>query len=96
MGKWIVAKYIRLSQADCDLKGNGRKHESESISHQRDMLETYIAGHSDLAECEQMEFMDDGFERKVVQHRPPVGQLTVMSTCTTTLRYGGMLTNIWI
>ena len=61
MGKWIVAKYIRLSQADCDLKGNGRKQESESISHQRDMLETYIAGHSDLAECEQMEFMDDGF-----------------------------------
>lgn len=61
MGKWIVAKYIRLSQADRDLSRNERKQESDSISHQRDMLETYIARHSDLAECEQMEFLDDGF-----------------------------------
>ena len=61
MGKWIVAKYIRLSQADRDLRRNDKKQESDSISHQRDMLETYIAGHPDLAECEQMEFLDDGF-----------------------------------
>lgn len=60
MGNWVVAKYIRLSQADRDL-GSHQKQESDSISHQRDMLETFIAGHSDLAKCEQMEFIDDGF-----------------------------------
>lgn len=61
MSKWKVAKYIRLSQADRDLCQNDAKSESESISHQRDLLDNFIAGHSDLVDAEQMEFFDDGY-----------------------------------
>ena len=61
MNEWKIAKYIRLSQADRDLCSNDMKKESESISHQRDLIETYIAGQPELRGCEQMEFYDDGY-----------------------------------
>ena len=61
MNEWKIAKYIRLSQADRDLCSNDMKKESESISHQRDLIETYIAGQPELRGCEQIEFYDDGY-----------------------------------
>ena len=61
MNEWRIAKYIRLSQADRDLCFNAMKKESESISHQRDLIETYIASQPELRSCEKMEFYDDGY-----------------------------------
>ena len=61
MAKWKIAKYIRLSQADRDLGSNDQKSESESISHQRNLIESFISGQADLMDCEQEEFYDDGY-----------------------------------
>ena len=59
--EWRIAKYIRLSQADRDLKTNDLKNESDSISYQRNLIDNYIIGQSDLVGCQQMEFYDDGY-----------------------------------
>lgn len=57
----VIAKYIRLSQADRDLMKIESKTESESIGHQRDLIQRYINSHSDLRNCEVREFYDDGY-----------------------------------
>lgn len=57
----VIAKYIRLSQADRDVMKKGDKAESESIAHQRDLIQGYINSHSDLKGCEVREFFDDGY-----------------------------------
>ena len=59
MTEYVIGKYIRLSQADRDLISGKEKAESESISHQRDLLQNFINAHEDLKECRQMEFFDD-------------------------------------
>lgn len=61
MGKWVIGKYIRLSQADRDLMVKENKAESESISHQKALIQNFISGDPELAECEQYEFFDDGY-----------------------------------
>ncbi len=61
MNEWRIAKYIRLSQADRDLKTNELKNESDSIAYQRNLIENYISGQPDLMYCEQTEFYDDGY-----------------------------------
>ena len=61
MKKMRIAKYYRVSQADRDLNEKSGKKESESISHQRNLIEDYIGNTEDLAVCEQEEFYDDGF-----------------------------------
>ena len=61
MKKMRIAKYYRVSQADRDLNEKSGKKESESISHQRNLIEDYIGNSEDLAVCEQEEFYDDGF-----------------------------------
>ena len=38
MSKWVIGKYIRLSQADQDLMKKENKSESESISHQKALV----------------------------------------------------------
>ena len=38
----VIAEYIRLSQADRDVMKKENKTESESISHQRDLIRGYI------------------------------------------------------
>ena len=60
MSNWIIGKYIRLSQADRDLYTGG-KEESDSVTHQRAMIQSYIDGNKELANCEQYEFFDDGY-----------------------------------
>ncbi len=57
----VIGKYIRLSQADRDVMKKGDKAESESIAHQRDLIQRYINLHSDLKGCEVREFYDDGY-----------------------------------
>ena len=61
MGKWVIGKYIRLSQADRDLMIKENKAESESISHHKVLIQNYINGNPELAGCEQYEFFDDGY-----------------------------------
>ena len=66
-----VAKYLRLSSEDDDLKLAG-KLESNSIANQRNLLDSYIQRVPEFAGAEIMEFCDDGwsgknFERPAVQ-----------------------------
>lgn len=71
MNQFVVAKYLRLSSADDNLKQGG-KFESDSIQNQRNLLDTFIQNAPELAEAEVVEFCDDGwsgtnFERPAVQ-----------------------------
>ena len=61
MNKWIIGTYIRLSSADQDLSRNENKTESDSISHQRSMIQDFICRDPVLKACEQYEFFDDGY-----------------------------------
>ena len=61
MSKWVIGKYIRLSLADQDLMKKENKLESESISHQKALIQNFINGHSELNGSEQYEFFDDGY-----------------------------------
>lgn len=42
MSKWIIGKYIRLSLADRDLSRNDKKAESESVSHQKELIRNLL------------------------------------------------------
>lgn len=59
MSKIIIGKYIRLSQEDRDLGDD--KSVSNSILHQRDLIQNYIKNNPELAGYSQQEFFDDGF-----------------------------------
>ena len=61
MSKWVIGKYIRLSQADRDLMKKENKSESESVSHQRALIQNFINGNAELSGSEQYEFFDDGY-----------------------------------
>lgn len=61
MTTYHIGMYIRLSQSDDDLLSNDKKSESESISHQRDLIRNYIMFHKDLKQCSVEEFYDDGY-----------------------------------
>ena len=67
----ITAKYIRLSSEDDDL-GKSGKIESNSVTNQRNLLDTFISRTPELADTSVIEFCDDGwsgknFERPAVQ-----------------------------
>lgn len=61
MSGTVIGKYIRLSQADRDLMKKESKTESESISHQRALIQNYIDSDPELRKCRQEEFFDDGY-----------------------------------
>ena len=61
MSKWVIGKYIRLSDADRDLMKKEGKTESESVSHQKALIQNFVNEKKDLKDCEQYEFFDDGF-----------------------------------
>ena len=46
----ITAMYIRLSMEDEDVSLN-QKEESNSVSSQRELLESFIGNHSELKDC---------------------------------------------
>ena len=71
MSAFTVAKYLRLSSEDADLKTAG-KLESNSIANQRNLLDSYISRDPKLADAKILEFCDDGwsgtnFERPAVR-----------------------------
>ncbi|MCI8286476.1 MAG: recombinase family protein [Lachnospiraceae bacterium] len=53
-----IAKYLRISEDDDDM--GEWKRESNSISNQRKMLDSYIAAHEELSGYPVKEFVDDG------------------------------------
>lgn len=61
MSKWVIGKYIRLSQADQDLMKKENKSESESISHQKALIQNFINDSIELKDSMQYEFFDDGY-----------------------------------
>lgn len=61
MSKWVIGKYIRLSQADQDLMKKENKSESESISHQKALIQNFINDSVELKGSVQYEFFDDGY-----------------------------------
>lgn len=58
--KGVLAKYSRLSNEDYD-----KKHqlidESQSLSHQRLLIQNYIRDHADLSDMIAVEYSDDGY-----------------------------------
>ena len=74
MSKWVIGKYIRLSLADQDLMKKENKSESESISHQKALVQNFINGNSELNGSEQYEFFDDGYSGTNF-HRPSFERL---------------------
>ncbi len=58
MDEKLVVLYIRLSKADDDIEEKG---ESNSISNQRILLNSYLDKHPDLAHYPRLEAIDDGY-----------------------------------
>ena len=55
----MIAKYIRLSSADEDAR-YGDKPESNSVTHQRMLLNRYLETHPEFEAYQVLEFQDDG------------------------------------
>ena len=71
MSAYTIAKYLRLSLEDKNIRTSG-KPESDSISNQRDLLDSYIRKIPEFSEAAVLEFCDDGwsgknFDRPAVQ-----------------------------
>ena len=56
---YVIAKYLRISAEDIDLDGVD-KYESNSIAHQRALLDDYITQTPEFQGCEVIEEFDDG------------------------------------
>ncbi len=59
MGEYNIAVYIRLSQADEET--GKKKDESNSIIHQRMLLNNFLDHDAELCRCKRTEFADDGY-----------------------------------
>lgn len=57
VNKWILGKYIWLSLADRDLMRKENKSESESISHQKSLIQNFIDANEELSGSERYEFL---------------------------------------
>ena len=68
-----VAKYLRLSAEDADLRQSG-KQESNSIGNQRNLLDSFIQQKEGFDDAEIVEFCDDGWRGKNFD-RPAVKEL---------------------
>ena len=69
--KYTIMKYLRISSEDIDLDGL-EKYESNSVAHQRALLDDFISQIPEFEGCEVMEAIDDGrtgtnFQRPGVQ-----------------------------
>jgi len=63
MSEYVIAKYLRLSSEDVDLKQSD-KLESNSISNQRNLLDSYINSIPEFSGAKVIEFCDDGWSGK--------------------------------
>ena len=61
MPEKTLAMYIRLSVEDGDLRALQEKSESNSVTNQRKILQSYRDQHSDLLSYRVVEFCDDGY-----------------------------------
>ena len=61
MPEKTLAMYIRLSVEDGDLRSSQEKSESNSVTNQRKILQSYRDQHSDLLAYRVVEFCDDGY-----------------------------------
>lgn len=78
MGKAsVILLYIRLSVEDADAHESG-KDESDSVSNQRGMLRTFVAGQPEFAGCQVIELCDDGYSGTNM-NRPAVARLLEMA-----------------
>ena len=68
-----VAKYLRLSAEDADLRQSDRE-ESNSIINQRNLLDAFIERNPDLSGSKILEFCDDGWSGKNFE-RPAIKEL---------------------
>lgn len=56
-----IAKYLRVSLEDGDLRQNNGKDESNSIQNQRKLVEAYVDADVSLRALPAIEFVDDGY-----------------------------------
>ena len=56
-----IAKYLRVSLEDGDLRQNNGKDESNSIQNQRKLVESHIDADASLRALPAIEFVDDGY-----------------------------------
>ena len=71
--KYVILKYMRLSLDD------GDKPESDSISHQRNLIDYFIANNfKDKGNLEVIELIDDGYTGTNM-NRPGMKKLTVLA-----------------
>ena len=56
-----LAIYLRLSSEDINVRSNRLNDESDSIRNQRLLVEQYISGKPELAQCPTVEYSDDGY-----------------------------------
>lgn len=68
-----IAKYYRLSSEDDDVRRE-EKLESNSISNQRNLVESFISGTPELAGAPSFEYLDDGWSGKTFE-RPSVQKM---------------------
>ena len=73
MSQYTLAKYLRLSSEDGDLKQTG-KLESNSIANQRNLLDEFIRQSPEFYGSKVVEFCDDGWSGKNFE-RPAVKEL---------------------
>lgn len=56
-----MAKYLRLSVEDGDVVSNDTKAESDSINHQRELIDRFISEKQIFPSMQSLEFVDDGY-----------------------------------
>ena len=61
MAEKFLAEYLRLSVEDGDIISNDMKAESDSISHQRELITRYIRDRQLYPSIQPLEFVDDGY-----------------------------------
>ena len=57
----FLAEYLRLSVEDGDVVSNDAKAESDSISHQRELIARYVRDKGICPAAQPLEFVDDGY-----------------------------------
>ena len=61
MAEKFLAEYFRLSVEDGDVISDDTKAESQSISHQRELITRYICDKQLYPSIQRLEFVDDGY-----------------------------------
>ncbi|MDE7274503.1 MAG: recombinase family protein [Lachnospiraceae bacterium] len=79
MNSLVIAKYLRISAEDMDIKKFG-KNESDSIGNQRNLIEEFINQKPEFAGADILEFCDDGWSGKNFE-RPAVAKMLEQVTC---------------